>query len=315
MKIITLIPIKNEDWILDYTLKNVSKFSDHIIVADQMSEDKSREICKKYNKVILLDNKEKFHSNKVRWQMLDAARNFDGQNFIFSIDADEFISPNIKDEIIKIEKTTKPSTTFSFRWLQVWKSLTNYRIDGVWKNSYKPITFWDDRKMNFIKKLILNDHTSRIPNDGKYLNMQIEKYPLLHLQFASSKRTRIRQAWYRCSEIILNKKSPKKINNFYREVLDESKIKVSPLQKEWLHDIEFPENMNNIYSEWRLTQIFKWFDEYGIEKFEPLEIWHIPELHNEFVKRMYREPKVQTFPKWVIKTNDFKNKMKYKIYK
>ncbi|MFA5879705.1 MAG: glycosyltransferase family 2 protein [Candidatus Margulisiibacteriota bacterium] len=310
MKIITLIPIKNEDWILDYTLKNISKFSDYIIVADQMSEDKSREICKKYEKVILLDNKEKFHSNKVRWQMLDAARNFEGNNFIFSIDADEFISPLIKEKLIKIQNNIYPGTTISFQWIQLCEPFGYYRNDGVWKNSFKPIAFWDNRKMNYIKQQVANDHVGRVPYDKSYPNIKIEGYPLLHLQFAASKKTQIRQAWYRCSELILENKSPRKINHFYRETYDESKAIKLPLRKEWLKEIELPDNLNTIYSKWRTKQIFEWFDEYGIEKFEPLQIWHIPELHDEFIKRINREPKSQIYPYWLIKMNDIKNKIK-----
>lgn len=310
MKIITLIPIKNEDWILDYTLKNISKFSDHIIVADQMSEDKSREICKKYEKVILIDNKEKFHSNKVRWQMLDAARNFEGNNFIFSIDADEFISPNIQDEIKKIAETTKPGTTYSFLWIQLWKSINYYRNDSVWKDSYKSIVFWDDRKMDYVRKSVTNDHISRVPYDKLYPDTRIEKYPLLHLQFAAWKKSQIKQVWYRCSEIILEKnKSARRINHTYTETFDHPKIQLQSTKNEWFENIELPENIENINSEWHIKQIFNWFNEYGIEKFEPLQIWHIPELHNEFIKKIGKEPRIQIYPKWLVKLNSIKNKI------
>ena len=311
MKIITLIPVKNEDWILDYTLKNVSKFSDHIIVADQMSEDKSREICKKYEKVILLDNKDKFHTNKVRWQMLDAARNFDGNNFIFSIDADEFISPLIKEEITKLQNTISPGTTISFQWIQLWKSIEFYRNDSVWKDSFKPIAFWDDRIMNYVRNNIKMDHTSRVPYDKSYPNIEIEKYPLLHLQFAAWKKSQIKQSYYRCLEIILEKnKSARRINHTYAETFDNKQIKLQPVKPGWLKNIELPDKIENISSEWHIKQILGWFNEYGIEKFEPLEIWHIEELHNEFVKKINREPKVQTYPKWLVKANDIKNKIK-----
>jgi len=311
MKIISLIPVKNEDWILNYTLKNVSKFSDHIIVADQMSEDKSREICKKYKKVILLDNKEKFHSNKIRWHMLDTARNFEGNNLIFSIDADEFISPLIINEIENIKNQIKPGTTISFQWIQLWKSLQFYRNDGVWQNSFKPIAFWDDRKMDYVREHITNDHIGRVPYDKPYPNVKMEKYPLLHLQFAAWKKSQIKQAWYRCSEIILEKnKSAKHINHTYAETFDSKQVKLKTIQPEWIKDIELPDNIENIGSEWHIKQIFSWFDECGIEKFEPLQIWHIPELHDEFIKLVGREPKIHLYPKWLIALNNLKNKLK-----
>ena len=99
MKVITLIPIKNEDWILEYTLKSVCQFSDHVIVADQQSTDKSLDICKKFPKVKVINNENLGHSNKVRWSLLDEAREIDGNNLIFCIDADEIISPSCLNKL------------------------------------------------------------------------------------------------------------------------------------------------------------------------------------------------------------------------
>jgi len=91
MKIIALMPVKNEAWILPYTLESLSKICDHIIIADQNSDDGSFEIYKKFSKVEVITNNEKIHSNKVRWSLLDRAREYEGKNIILNVDADEFI--------------------------------------------------------------------------------------------------------------------------------------------------------------------------------------------------------------------------------
>jgi glycosyltransferase involved in cell wall biosynthesis len=56
-KIVVLTPIKNEEWILERFLSVTSQFADLIIIADQNSTDSSRNICQKYPKVKLIENK------------------------------------------------------------------------------------------------------------------------------------------------------------------------------------------------------------------------------------------------------------------
>ena len=56
LKIIVITPVRNEAWVLDAFLTCTSSWADYIILADHHSEDNTREIAKKYEKVILIDN-------------------------------------------------------------------------------------------------------------------------------------------------------------------------------------------------------------------------------------------------------------------
>jgi hypothetical protein len=51
MKIIALMPVRNEAWVLPHSLACLSAFCDVILVNDQSSEDESREICRRFPKV------------------------------------------------------------------------------------------------------------------------------------------------------------------------------------------------------------------------------------------------------------------------
>jgi glycosyltransferase involved in cell wall biosynthesis len=96
VKIIALLPVRNEAWVLHHTLSCLSGFCDVIIVSDQDSTDASREICRRFAKVALLDpptrEGEKL-PKQARWRLLDAARGYDGDNFLWCTDADELASP------------------------------------------------------------------------------------------------------------------------------------------------------------------------------------------------------------------------------
>jgi len=84
-------------------LDAVSGWVDEIIVVDGHSTDDTVKIIKQYKnaKVILTDNKPMFHLNK---QMaIDACTG----NWILQLDADEVVSPDLKDEILNTIKDTK----------------------------------------------------------------------------------------------------------------------------------------------------------------------------------------------------------------
>ena len=309
MKVITLIPIKNEDWILENTLKNISSFSDYIIVADQSSTDRTLEICKKFEKVRVIHNPYTGPSNMIRWLLFDEARKIEGNNLIFCIDADEMISPKsihaIQDIIEK--KGLKPGVGFSFSWIQLWHSTEFHRVDGVWKDSKKAVAFWDDRKIDYVRERLIIDHTSRIPEVSEAFF--VEDYPLLHLQSISEDRYKIKQIWYRCYELINNKNNPKKINARY-SVADKKTVTLDKIRSTWFDGITIVPYAYDKRNDWHYKEIVEWFDAYGITFFEPLEIWHMKELHDIFIQKVGREPKPKVFPKILIQLNAIKNKVK-----
>ena len=97
MKIIGLLPVRNEAWVLEHSLASLSGFCDVIIVSDQQSSDSSRDICRRFPKVVLLDpdaaDMEARLPQKARWRLLDAARSYEGDNVLWCTDADELTPP------------------------------------------------------------------------------------------------------------------------------------------------------------------------------------------------------------------------------
>ncbi|MBQ5533121.1 MAG: glycosyltransferase family 2 protein, partial [Bacteroidales bacterium] len=54
--IIVMTPVRNEAWVLRAFLETTSLWADYIVVADQLSDDGSRELLSRYPKVVLIDN-------------------------------------------------------------------------------------------------------------------------------------------------------------------------------------------------------------------------------------------------------------------
>ncbi len=164
MKKIVVIPVKNEEWILEKTLACHSLWADHIIVADQNSTDSTSDICKNFSKVVYIKNSEaSFNEGQRRQLLLDAARQFDGQNLIFALDADEIVTADIMEEKVweSLLALIRPGMSVELPWIQLWRNPRVFRNDGsVWSKSLKPFVYWDDRTMSFGPGEI---HLSRVP--------------------------------------------------------------------------------------------------------------------------------------------------------
>jgi glycosyltransferase involved in cell wall biosynthesis len=305
MKIIALLPIKNEAWIIDSALANLELFCDLIIVADQNSTDNSRKICLAHKKTILINNPNEGHSNQVRWQLLAEARKHGSNNLLLCVDADEIIPPALfKNLLKKNQEKLKPGIGLEFTWIQLWKSFDLYNTGYPWGESVRTIGWIDDQKLDYKKEFVQNDHTSRTPLLP--LGSLKTGLPLLHLQWVNWQRAQIKQAWYRCTELIRSPKTAFNINSSYALTLEKTdKENLLPTPREWLKGISLPKTEENPENDWHLQEIFGWFEKYGIEFFEPLEIWHIPELKNEFIKKVSRNPRPLPSSSFLLKTRNW----------
>lgn len=292
MKKIALLPVKNEADILTVTLPLLTTICDSVIIADQFSTDATKAVCKQFPNVIVIDNKETDgHSNKVRWQLLDAARDFSGENLLILTDADEFIPPALFHNWFA-SADLLPGTAYRLPWIQLWRSLEKYNDSGVWHNNFQSALFVDDRKVDYERKRVVNDHTSRVPSGLELL--ELAHLPLLHLQWVYWERTQYKQAWYRCMEFLDRPTDPRGINNQYSiSLIDppDSSLKTTP--SEWISNLPASSVIESLPVSWHQVAILDLFAQHGIAFFEPLQIWHLAVLEAEFVKQLGRKP----FPK------------------
>ncbi len=195
------------------------------------------------------------------------------------------------------------------RWIHAWKDTDHYLNDQksplgkIWKD----FIVYDDRKMVFGDQFLSeartpgsNQSTKQLPDTAGVV---------LHWQFARWNITQYKQALYRCLELLEGNRSARRINNTYSITLDNQELKTEPIPYIWTEDVIMPETQTanvNSYKE----QIIALFNLHGVEKFEPLQIWHISELRKLFIKTVGREPIPSLAPKWLLKLNDIKNLIK-----
>lgn len=277
MKKIAVMPVKNEEWILEYTLECASLFFDHIIVADQNSTDRTPEICNRFPKVIYIKNELKeYDEGKRRQLLLDEARKFEGCNFIANIAADEVFTANIIDEKVfnELVDSKMPGTAFSFQWVQLWKSPELYRDDkSVWSNLYRPFAFIDDRKTNYKPGFA---HLSIVPEDFVEKAIKIDHIKVLHYQFLEFERMLMKQRWARLLEFEKytqpNFLKSIILNNKYYITKDEHNINLSKISPSWIAPYPTYCSVKTTQS-WHEETCLKFIDKFGTDNLRWLDIW------------------------------------------
>ena len=292
MKTIALLPVKNEAWVLEYTLGCLSAFCDVILINDQQSEDASKSIAARFPKVVWIDSPDSKICEQARWQLWDVARQYDGNNLLWCTDADELLSPpRIRAFLEKTAPTLAPGTILDALYCHVWNGRENYRTGlGLYAPHYKAVAIVDDRRQNYDRSRALPLHEERVPVAPGATRIAITDPPLLHLQWLLPKRSQMRQAWYRCREWMQKERTALEINEAYSGTLPEWHVPTARMPAEWLEGLTLPGEDVDDQPTWQQADILRWFDERGVEYFEPLEIWHVEVLRDEFRRRTGRRP-------------------------
>jgi glycosyltransferase involved in cell wall biosynthesis len=292
MKIIGLMPVRNEAFLLPHSLASLSGFCDVVIVSDQNSDDNSVEICRGFPKVIVLESSEN-QGDRARWRLLDASRNYDGHNLLWWSDADELLSPTLWNKSFDAAADElRTGTALECLFHNLWGSQRRYRNEpSFYHPNWMVMGVVDDRQADYDRSLSLSLHQPRVPVSPGADVIKRNDLPVLHLQWLFARRNQMRQAWYRCREWIENQKSAANINRFYSVTLPPRFVHTDPVPEHWIQDLTFPDLSADLETTWQEREIFEWFDRYGIDFFEPLEIWHVKKLQREFRRRLQRRPR------------------------
>lgn len=94
MKISAIVITKNEEKMIEDCLKSI-KFCEEIIIVDNGSTDKTKEICQKYKCKIFPVNSNSFS------EIRNLGAKYAGGEWLLYIDADERVSSELKKEVIK----------------------------------------------------------------------------------------------------------------------------------------------------------------------------------------------------------------------
>ena len=292
MKVIALLPVKNEAWVLDHTLRCLSAFCDVILVNDQQSIDESRDVVRRFPKAVWIDSPESQICEQARWRLWDIARQYDGNNLLWCTDADELVSPAlIRPFLEHRDQTLRSGTVVDALYCHLWNEPNRYRTGlGAYAPYWKAVAIVDDRRVDYDRTRSLPLHEERVPIAANAQRVHAGGAPVLHLQWLLPNRSQMRQAWYRCREWLQRERRAAEINQFYSATLPQWRVPTDAVPDGWLEGLTLPGTDADREPTWQQAEVLKWFDERGAEFFEPLEIWHVPVLRDEFKRRAGRTP-------------------------
>lgn len=300
MKVIALVPFKNEAHILPTYFSSLVGIVDSVIGFDDGSIDDSRKIFNSLGGQIIDRHDVPDWGNGgqrfVRELLLKSGRIAGGTHFI-CLDADEALSSNFNNSAkSKIEKMN-PGEKIALKWITLWKDLDHYCGEStVWEPRYKDFIFCDRPDLQFTPGFL---HFSRTPvgtNQAAWNEILSEDGVVLHFQFAFWDRAQAKQAWYRCLERTYTKQSVRHINETYVNSLDQVMGTLNLSDKKWFKNLEMPREL--VYEQYKFyfDDILSWINANGIAKYRYLDIWRIKELEKEYLKRCGEFPKNSRYP-------------------
>ena len=308
MKVIALLPFRNEEWCLPSYLHNTTKIVDEIIAIDDGSIDNSVKIledagAKVYSSEKLIKFNSGWSEGSIRAELLKLGREAGGTHFV-CLDADETFTNPLVENFQELLPQLKPGEKMSLQWLALWKSYSSYRHDAtVWSNNWKDFVVFDDPSLSYNHNQHM--HVGRTPasvsdvNNESWRRLENEHGAVMHFQFSAYNNFQLKQCWLRCSELIQEPYNSQGINIKYSITLLEQNVGLEEMPKSWYDKIVLPK-VENFDPEWKdssfvradlLPGIYKYFEDYGVEYFEKLNIWHVPQLRNYFIKQTARMPR------------------------
>lgn len=277
-KIVCLTPVRDEEWILEHFLKAASAWADEVIIADQNSTDRSRQIAVSFAKVTLLHNDSTtFNEPERQVKLIDAARKLSDDNLLLALDADEVLFFEQSVEASWEHILSLPAgTCIYFECINVGEGFRE-----CWTKGYHFYGYVDDGTEH--KGLVID--SPRLPQSNQSQHIRFEHIKVLHLQYTNMERVRLKQYWYQCLEATLaNERTylgTKKTNLYIFERYNKFRFALPqrrPISPCWLSFLEEngftatlkPQIDTGIFY---LSDIRGFFDRYGTNYFQHLSIW------------------------------------------
>lgn len=206
-KLVEIMPVRNEGWILGFSLRAALMWADQVVLLNHASTDNTEDIIKEVaaehpGRVYYANSfddvwKEMAH----RQTLLEMARTL-GATHIATVDADEVVTGHCIGMFR--EHTLLCDTDFSqLRWIHLWRDENHYRFDGRWRTQFATTGFRDNPKYCWRTREGY-DHHHRAPfNATTYRHLISEGFlsGLMHFQHVNWRRLLAKQAWYQMIEV------------------------------------------------------------------------------------------------------------------
>jgi hypothetical protein len=311
MKLIGLMPVRNEDWVLGLSARAALMWCDQLMIFEHACTDRSSaivdEIQREYPERVAIrhDTGREWAEMSHRWSLLCAARLHQATH-IALIDADEVLTGNLLEpyasdggSLTRLRHSIDllpEGIILQLPWLALPRTTDRYLTSGTFGRIQRvSVGFKDDPSMHWETRNGY-DHHHREPMGaigGVYAPLKPEDGGLMHLQFLSERRLRAKQALYQMTELlrwpaprILNGVScrtqeqlAKRLARMYGTAVYESDplaFESSPVPESWWAPYAHLMRYLDIDAEpWQEREVKRLVSEFGAEMFRGLDLFGV----------------------------------------
>lgn len=211
MKVVALMPVRNEAWVLGFSARVALMWCDEIVFASHWPEDRSHDIMNELaadypgRVTIREDRSQQWHEMRQRQMLLECARER-GATHIALVDADEVLTANLLDgggfgHCCPKGMIETGSGVLQLPGYNLRGSLNRYHSNGIWANRWFSVAFSDDKRLHWGG----DKFHQREPRGMKLeLHRPIAQGEggVLHLWGVSERRLVAKHSWYKVTERI-----------------------------------------------------------------------------------------------------------------
>ena len=271
--LVVLTPVKNEAWILDRFLAVTSRVADLILVADQGSTDGSRDICRGFPKVHLLDNSSPQYDEAHRQLLLLAAARelVPGEKVVLALDADEIVAADAPGSPgWQAMLGAAPGTVLCFEKPDLWQGADRcLRYDRPW-----PLGYVDDGAEHRAHRL----HSIRIPMPEGAPRLHVQDVKVLHYALTRLDHQAAKARFYSAQENLHGTSPLYRRRALYSRQRDWGSYgRLEPTRREWLAGWEdLGIDLHGIPREefyWQDFEMLRLFGRHGARRFWLDDVW------------------------------------------
>jgi glycosyltransferase involved in cell wall biosynthesis len=321
ISVVCVTPVKNEEWILERFLRCAAVWADHIIVLDQCSTDRSREIAAAHPKVrLIVDDDPRYDELRRQRTLLDAARQIPGRRLVIALDADEALSADtLSSPAWAAALRSRPGTVLRFRWANLLPGFAR-----AWIPPHQiPFGFVDDGRDHHGTAI----HNTRLPASEDQPSLQLGEHFVLHYQYAAWSRMKSKQRWYQCWECLNQPyKRPIQLYRQYHFMDAIPDHEVRPLDRGWFvryeaDGIDMASVSEQRWYPWD-EDVLEWLISHGPRTFARLDVWepdyralaeHLRRPANARLTADPRGPGTRLVHAWLARTQHRANKRRIRL--
>lgn len=210
-KIVVTMPVRNEAWVFGLSARAALMWCDELLILQHTTADPATagiidELAQQYPKqirAVLIEHSEEWEEMHHRQRLLEEARRWQASHIVI-VDADEVLTGNLIPTIRGDIEMTHARTIMQLPWIQLRGGITEYHSAGVWADQWVSFAFRDDPVLHWAARDGYDFH-HRHPMGRQLIPFRPvprKKGGLLHLQMASERRLKAKQALYKMTEVI-----------------------------------------------------------------------------------------------------------------